>query len=495
MSIDADQPTISVVLHKRIERRNGVAQRVSGSKRRIDLTPYLGQSTRVTTRKSVREPAGSFSIVVPDQVAVGVGSVTDSLVGVVEPMDFVEIRMARKSFEYGGGDGYLPIIMRGFVSNVRRVETVINDKPRRDLVITGFDYGLIPKRYIIYPRANYQNGTDYLAAFPLHASGIDASYLEANEWMSKLVALMNGWLSRMVAFTQYTAAVGGSGFLPMIDLDASVQGAVSPYPMQQWSNSLAGLMNTYADLAWNELFIEDRYAGPTLVYRPIPFVDINGDSIQGVPFPLLRDLDQTPLVLTDAEMVSIDMSRSDTDVSNFFLVLPSASDLTDPSVSISAALSGQIGGSPLQSDNPDNDPDLYGLRPIEVQSTHIAPGYAGRKHLADQDEAERTDYQKSLSGWLADRRSTLRAMNEDNALFESGTLTVRGSELLRPGNYLTLKRGALVSRAYVHCVEHEFIPFQRYTSKLYVDRGTGFLVRTQQNGSPAYLEGARGPYS
>ena len=64
----------------------------------------------------------------------------DSLYALVEPMDLIEIRIARESHKNSHKD--LPIVMRGFVSEIRRDETMGPDgKASRRVIISGQDYG------------------------------------------------------------------------------------------------------------------------------------------------------------------------------------------------------------------------------------------------------------------------------------------------------------------------------------------------------------------
>jgi hypothetical protein len=104
MSVLVDDPQISVVLKKNIGRANiggdiAASQRFQGTARTIDLMPWLGDAGGVKTSKSVRQPAGMFSIVLADRME---ESERDSLYAAIEPMDVVEIRMAPDISKYTG---------------------------------------------------------------------------------------------------------------------------------------------------------------------------------------------------------------------------------------------------------------------------------------------------------------------------------------------------------------------------------------------------------
>jgi hypothetical protein len=133
MTVQVFNPQISIVLKKNIGRATidgsvAASTRFTGTSRNIDLTPYLGEEGSVVTQKSVRAPAGMFSITLADKLTSGEH---ESLYGVIEPMDVIEIRMARDTSKYVSG-GYaqnMPLMMRGFVTDIARSEEMTGDGP------------------------------------------------------------------------------------------------------------------------------------------------------------------------------------------------------------------------------------------------------------------------------------------------------------------------------------------------------------------------------
>ena len=138
------QPKIQVTLVKTVDQRSGVSERVREAGWRIDLTPYLGDRGKVTTYRAINSADNHFTMQLMDRMHPGA---KDSLYGLVAPMDMVEIRMAR---EAKGGDN-MPVVMRGFVDNIRRTESVGQDgSPVRGITIHGGDYGMIMQAVQIY---------------------------------------------------------------------------------------------------------------------------------------------------------------------------------------------------------------------------------------------------------------------------------------------------------------------------------------------------------
>lgn len=136
--VEIYEPGIRVTLYKTISRttldaNNPVSQRFQGSAKTIDLTPFLGDGSALRTSKSVRESAGGFSLTLVDKPYKGTYAGTntfETLYGLIEPMDLIEIRMRHDPPSTGGAKP--PIVMRGFVSTVSRSETMGADgRPQR----------------------------------------------------------------------------------------------------------------------------------------------------------------------------------------------------------------------------------------------------------------------------------------------------------------------------------------------------------------------------
>jgi hypothetical protein len=134
--IAAYRPAVTVKLLKLVRRTQGTAEFYSPPTD-FDLTPFLGDGSSINTMKLIREPAGGFTIAFGDKKAT---VRLDTVYALVEPMDMVEIRASRTPEAYAGKD--LPLIMRGFVTSVRRSEIMGSDgQPQRSVVITGHDAG------------------------------------------------------------------------------------------------------------------------------------------------------------------------------------------------------------------------------------------------------------------------------------------------------------------------------------------------------------------
>ena len=165
-------PRITVRLFKTIARKtidgqSAVSVRYEEKDEYIDLTPYLNIGSSVRTSKSVREPAGGFVITFADKPQKQFWSEDlETIYGLVEPMDVVEIRMWGGTGAAPAGD--YPIVMRGYVSDVRRAQTVGQDgKPQRQVVISGQDYGKIWQVFQVIHLTAYIESKGLLTNFQL----------------------------------------------------------------------------------------------------------------------------------------------------------------------------------------------------------------------------------------------------------------------------------------------------------------------------------------
>lgn len=492
MAVSVFEPQISVILKKNIGRATvsgsvAVSTRFSGAQREIDLTPYLWEDGPVTVSKSVREPAGMFSITLGDRMS---AIDQDTLYGLIEPMDVVEIRMARNAAIYVG-KGYaknLPLIMRGFVTNVSREEGMGSDRPARAVVISGQDYGKLLQIMQIAYLPNEVTGQLLLSSFKYFLNYGPAADPEqpASEFVRNTVKeVILPFIARMRAAATSNGVAGGKSPLLDLKVDATVnEGIVSPFGLNSWpGGTIYSLLTYFGDVgAWNELFVDDREDAPYLVYRPTPFRDPSGNYIQS-----MSSKPVTNTVLGE-EIVSLQVTRTDAAVANYYWVEPQNFNLQTPGYLAIQAANSAPADSFYLANYANSSPDLYGFRRMEVQ-TQQGPRFDG------QAESMHEKQQGRAVGFVSDRRATLIANNRDNVVFESGGLRIRGNEAIKAGTNVRVVRGAdvagaangggLTSEFYAPQVTHEFVPFRSYLTSISLERGTGFIERIQRGAGTA----------
>lgn len=472
-------PNLKVTLYKLISRAtlngsNPTSQRFQGTQRTIDLTPFFGDGSSVRTSKSVREAAGGFALTIGDKPYIGeyAGQQTfESLYGLVEPMDYIEIRFQHDPSTSAGAPP--PIIMRGFVSNVSRVETMGSDgKPQRAVSITGQDYGKIWQMLQILYFPGFILGEDILSGFKMFERfGGSTNILTSSQFVSQAIkTIINPFLAGLMpANSPCPNSIEASEYLYVGHGVTSTQGP------QNQEGTIYNLLKTYGDVGtWNELYLQDEEDGVHCVYRPIPAMKLNGDLIQSdAPSPKYVDI-------SDVDLISLNVSRSDANIANYYWVNAPRFNLVDSIYQQLFALQGEANDTVLLTNYPNSTETLYGLRPMNVDTqqggddvTTFSSGL-----LADAQGVRNTD----MANWCNNRRAIMVAMNQDNVLYESGSMRIRGNEAIKAGMYVRLHRGTFESIYYAVRVDHDYLPFQGFFSTVTFERGTGFIERVTRGG-------------
>jgi hypothetical protein len=474
MSIKVYDPAVSVTLFKLIKRKDGVAQRYAGLRRQIDLTPFLGEGGSVRTSKSITQPAGGFTISFPDQPDATSG---DTVYALVEPMDMVEIRMARNPGQYASGK--LPLIMRGFVTAIGRPEAMGADgQPQRFVTIEGQDFGKLWLINNIFWQSIEETDGALLSFWQVGAAaGIAPAIYTASEFVSGMVSAFNKKLAPLVAFA-------APAVVPLFSAVTSVPEGYTLPPQQAGlgEGSYWDILTAFADRPWNEIFIQDTEAGPQVIYRPVPYKDTNGNFI------MPGAADPGTVAIDIAQVISHYPKRSDEKVANIFWVPPENLVLGSGGGVTAASL---VNGTVFDFEHENDNPLLYGQKIMRAQS-NLYGGSSNALGVApsDQDAAN-----ANVTVWWNNRVSELRALNQDNSVWEDGSMTIQGSETIKPGQYLKLTRGSLVTTAYMTQVDHMYVPFQSWTVGVQFIRGDGFIVRDKFTGNPFWAEGRNGVYT
>jgi hypothetical protein len=506
MLIDVRKPQIKVVLRKNVGRKTidasaPVSERYAGQLPTVDLTPFLGEGASVRVSKSLRQPAGAFSINVPDQLD---RDLLDSLYSAVEPMDLIEIRVSGRGFDpdarapsmvcdattYGiqstpvdPAEGFPPVMMRGFVSSIERMEGMGADgRPSRRVVISGQDYGKILQMNQLFNLPNAPDTANMATGLPFYARfGNAQQSSEAGSFVRDVFTLIvNKAIERMLDKSR--------SWIQPFSLDIQVTGAmVSPFGTGGWGGgTITDLIRSFCDIGpFNEFFVEDRADGPWAVYRPNPFMDaVTRKFIQ--PFNAtigVTDLDRR-------DVISMTSSRSDANVANYYWVASPRFDTNYDWQSRAAEFqSAQAAKSApyIVQDYGNVDPVLYGWRKMEeaTQQNGFEENNSGNGLKADDQQAKQ---KLSALDWISARRGVLFAQNKDNVVLETGSMRVKGNESIRAGTYVRLAHGSMKSLYYVVSVQHDFSPFGNFLTEFQFERGTGFVDRIQAAAGNAYWD-------
>lgn len=492
----AATPRITVRLYKTITRdfidgRTPVSRRYSGSPEYIDLTPFLGEGSSVMTSKSVRDPAGAFAIMFADRpmhsgskfVNAVPTEAIESIYGLVEPQDMIEIRMWSGIGEWRGGD--YPIKMRGFVSNITRAQMMSQDgKPIRQVTIAGQDFGKIWQMYQVLYLPAYAAGTPLLTSLKFsQLFGSDAkNVMKAAEFVRTVVdKVVNPFLNEMLPKS-----------IPLprsirTDKYLAVAHGVVNNNYQDVQGSIYTILSTFADVGvWNELYIEDHEDGVHCVYRPTPALSIT--QVPGKPDRRIQDDAPDPIFcdIPDNYIQTITASRTDANVANFFWVNNSRFDMIDD---LSRKLMGLSGNNQTINlkDYPNSAAGYYGIRPMYAATQQAGDDVINMGTGQYQSAQDRRSAQ--VEAWIDQRRRLMSEMNQDNVVFETGEASVKGCPMrpdgitaMKAGDYARFINGNMSWVAYVHQIVDEFQPYQSYKTSLRYERGENFIARSAREG-------------
>ncbi|SDY39388.1 hypothetical protein [Nitrosomonas sp. Nm58] len=469
-TIDTYNPQLKVVLHKTVGRgtvdgNEAVSTRFSNSDTQIDLSPVLGDGSSVLTSKSVRDPAGGFTVTLIDRQYEKMGSF-ESLYGLIEPMDVIEIRMKHEHDD----TTKIPIVMRGFISEIRRTESMGADgKPQRNVVLVGQDYGKIWQMLQILFLPGYVIGQNLITNFKLferYKMGFETNYPSDKFIRDVFEKIINPYLKGLMP--------EGSSNPAEFKLDRIVDDGsrTSISGTQNQEGTLYNLMRMYTDVGiWNELFIQDEEDGVHVVFRPTPALKVDGKTKiqERAPDPEIIDV---PI----DRIINMTVSRSDADIANFYWVRSPRFDLnSDLYRQLFAVHASSDKDTVLLTNHPNTNEGLYGLRAMYGE-TQTGPNDAYTSGLKEAEEDKRRD---KVVDWVKHRRVAMVEQNKDNVVLERGSLRMFGNERIRAGMYINLKRGAFNALYYVTQVDHSFVPYNGFVSTLTLERGLGFVERVK----------------
>ncbi len=448
----------------------------------LDLTPFLSDGGGVQLSKSVREAAGTFSITFRDSLGPDASlnkMVVDTVTGVAEPMDLIEIRMCRDPTLYGAGESP-PVVMRGLITEVTRAESMDANGPMRTATIAGHDFGKILQILQIYYLNNIPVGEyylDYWAFFQKYAPSGTPKIKPANEFLNGVIEdVVNKFLQGLTAFANGDSV--GAKVINRWDVKANIEGSVDPWTVSSFNNvTLYQLLCTMLDVGpFNELFVEDTKDGVQIVLRPNPFLDVDGNPIQGVKAETIS--------LTDDDVISMVLSRTDAGVANYYWVTNARLPMGDDDLQMIAQ-----GGDPsnyILFDYLNCKAEFYGYRKMEVQTMLNDPAYSG---IEGQKHPDVDDTHKAMTDWTDSRRKILSLSNRDNVVFDCGTIQIKGNEQVKAGRQLILTRAnAIPITGYITRVQHSFSPLNSFVTTLTVERMTAFIERSKAQTPQYYPE-------
>lgn len=452
----------------------------------IDLTPFLMENAPVSVQQYIGGGAGTWSLALADRI---MPDYKETLYGMIEPMDLVEIRMARSPHEYqgmSGGNSYkLPVVMRGFVSGVRRSRSMLDGQPQRTVQLSGHDYSKVLDILRIYYLNNSAIGDNIIGElkfFHKYAGLDQARIMDAKEFVELVLkVLLNPFINRLTVNANGDKV--GAAVMHQLRPEVTIDGTVSPLSVSLFSDgSVQQFLSQFMDVgAFNEMFVDDREDSSVLVVRPNHFLDLADQPIQGGGKASEAIADGI-IDIADEDIESMTEERTDSSVANYYWVSNSNWQYVE-NITIKQLASAAPAAEYALFDYVNTNPARYGFRKMEV-GTSMGPADQTYGDAA-QDAQAASETDKRIK-WLSNRRKILAQQNRDNAVLESGQMVVKGNERIKRGMYVRLTYGDFSALYYVTSVFHQYTPFHSFKTIISFERGTGFVQRARR-ANAAYL--------
>lgn len=491
-------------------------------------TVYTSDVLRIDVQTTKRSFGSSWRVIfVPREYDTDGSTVYD----LVEAMDYCEIAVKRENAENANRT-----IIRGFVSKVFKTNSIKDGKPERYIAVSGEDYGKIIRMAYIHYAVGLDPYQVILASgsvAPLAVGyGIDAATKPCPP--SKFIqALFDTFVTpnfeNVKSFIDPRSATDANSannvntalasntttphqdkfgdFLTDIDADG-VDGIRALNCNLQIVDRLAGAKETpveaflleMAGLPWNEIFIDNAPNASFLVFRSVPYRDRTGNYVGSTYFAGAdggvvnsgRADTNTPVDISQADIVGYQVQRSDEEVVNYYFVDSLYSPIGErfEDVIRSRAIQDQkiknphyvVGETQLGGNTvPASDKlefsriELFGFRKAAYTTRFLstAPGVEdiSKIYADNQDQLSMIFTGDVLNRVLFDSF-------EHNSVLETAIYEIKGNENIRPGMFVRLtdaRNNASPSVYYVNDVNHTIIPFETFTTQLVLVRGEGHL--------------------
>lgn len=298
----------------------------------------------VTTNKDLSSPTGSFQIeMVPKKDSMGLR--WDEK---IDAFDYVEIKMK------GIDDSAESIIMRGLVDAVNYREQFSSGVPQRSVNISGRDLGALLTDIGIYYYPMFatvsSENKNYSPVGVAMARMLSWSpNFEPTPTMPQVFDLFVKKWREAIRITVGKSTTGKEATIqtsegtkalrlerdrdrfPLVDMIEFKMQALRPELMTVLEQSISyegswwNLFQDYSDKPWHEMFIWDAPSGTKLVVRPSRLKDIKGNfpiEVLDAESKLGKDAYPDPITITDVDKISSDITKSNSNMCNFFFAFP-----------------------------------------------------------------------------------------------------------------------------------------------------------------------------
>jgi hypothetical protein len=452
------------------------------------ITSELGDSNSdilsISTNKDMGSPSGSFNIVFTPNKDKNNYTWFDKL----DAYDFVQIELKGINDDDPETGWNWRVVMRGLIDNVSKSESWEGGTPQRSITVNGRDFGCLLTDHQIY----------YIP---------ELGQAQALEGMMTYIAWKNFIPGPVNAATAFN--VIWDRFEEGLDLE--IGGGPAKYTIegenetkseqikQKFGNMVAqtfpddvtnlwhlkgyegaywNAFAQYQDKPFHEIFVYDGPELSWLILRPSRLKDAKGNYHKSVTDnEENKTLYPDDFTFTDKELVSINVSKSQSEVFNYFITIPALQLLTK--TSFRGMMLSTCKGDFRLSENPffqgsNYYPAFmgkYGFRKYEATTYFVNLDVGQLKKESNQDQK---DYENDVLAPAfiqkgVERNRMLVAWFLHNEFLLSGSIDISGTNKAVIGTYAKNEDDGM--EYYVEGVSHSWTLFQGYKTSLRVTRG------------------------
>ena len=452
------------------------------------ITSELGDSNSdilsISTNKDMGSPAGSFNIVFTPNKDKNNYTWFDKL----DAYDYVQIEFK------GINDDDFKVIMRGLIDNVSSSESWEGGTPQRSITVNGRDFGCLLTDHQIYyiPEMGENEALEGLLTYIA--------------WKNFIPGPVNAATAFTVIWERFKEGldleVGGGPAKYTIEGENETKSeqvkqkfgrdAAQTFPddvtnlwhLKGYEGSYWNAFAQYQDKPFHELFVYDSPNGDDLngvswlVLRPSRLKDAKGNYHKSVTDNLEnKQLYPDDFYFTNKNLISINVSKSQSEVFNYFITIPALQLLTK--TSFRGMMLSTVKDNFRLSENPffqcsNYYPAYmgkYGFRKYEATTyfVNLDVGQLEKPTTQDQKEYENKVLAPAFIQKGVERNRMLVAWFLHNEFLLSGTIDISGTGAVIIGTYAKNEDDGM--EYYVEGVSHSWILFQSYRTSLRVSRG------------------------
>lgn len=459
------------------------------------VTSELGDSNSdilsISTNKDMGSPAGTFNIVFTPNKDKSNYTWFDKL----DAYDYVQIELK------GINNDAFSVIMRGLIDTVNYGQSWEGGTPQRSITVSGRDFGCLLTDHQIYyvpelgqaealaGMLTYMSWKNFIPG-PVNAGTAFNVIWERFEHGLDL-EIGGGPAKYNIEGENETKSPTSSGYSEQLKQKFGKQAAqtfeddvTNLWHLKGYEGPYWNAFAQYQDKPFHEIFVYDGpeseygYGGSWLILRPSRLKDAKGNYHVSVTNNLgNKTLYPDDFTFRDRDLVSINVSKSQSEVFNYFITIPALQLLSK--ITFRGMMLSTCKGDFTKSENPFFQCNnfypaylgKYGFRKYEATTyfVNLDVGQLQKRPTQSQQEYETDVLAPLFIQKGIERNRMIVAWFLHNEFLLSGNIDISGTNKAIIGTYAKNEDDAM--EYYVEGVSHSWTLFQSYRTSLRVSRG------------------------